>query len=218
MRAPAAAALAALLAACAPQPTQPPPEGLPAEFPAAYYEQLRAQGKPVYQVDPARSLVVIEVHRGGTLASLGHDHVVSARNVRGYVAPDAGRADLHVALHELVVDEPALRAAAGMATQPSEADIAGTRANMLEKVLETDRFPHALVKIDDAVTITLHGVTRAVNASRNVERNERQVTATGSLAFDQTDFGITPYSVLGGRIAVRDRLVLRYEIRAERLR
>ena len=71
MRAPAAAALAALLAACAPQPTQPPPEGLPAEFPAAYYEQLRAQGKPVYQVDPARSLVVIEVRRGGTLACSG---------------------------------------------------------------------------------------------------------------------------------------------------
>jgi len=40
---------------------------------------------------------------------------------------------------------------------------------------------------------------------------------SGRLSFDQTDFGITPYSLLGGAIAVRNAVDLRFRIRARRL-
>jgi len=40
---------------------------------------------------------------------------------------------------------------------------------------------------------------------------------SGRLSFDQTDFGITPYSVLGGAIAVRNGVDLRFRVRARRL-
>jgi len=43
------------------------------------------------------------------------------------------------------------------------------------------------------------------------------MSVTGTLSFDQTDFGLTPYSLLGGAIAVRNRLDLRFRIRARRL-
>ena len=103
----------------------------------------------MFRVDPARSLLLIVVRRGGALAQFGHDHVVASHDVAGYIAPDEGRADLYVPLDALVVDEPALRAEAGFDTQPSAADIAGTRRNMLEKVLETSRHPYALIAVSD---------------------------------------------------------------------
>jgi hypothetical protein len=166
---------------------------------------------------------VIEVRRAGSLARLGHDHVVAARNVAGYVAPEAGRADLYVTLDDLVVDEPTLRKEAGFDTQPSESDIAGTRANMLEKVLESGKFPHALIRVDRAgardrlaISITLHGVTRTLEVPVQIDMEDRQASVTGRLEFNQTEFGITPFSILGGAIQVQDRLNLQFTIRAQR--
>src|SRR5262249_41683131 len=81
----AAVIATALIAACAPQP----PAGLaakaaPAEFPEAYYLQAAAAGKPVFRIDPSRSLVVVEVRRGGSLSRFGHDHVVASHEMAGY--------------------------------------------------------------------------------------------------------------------------------------
>src|SRR6266851_10521583 len=127
----AAALVALMLAGCGPpvRKRAPAPAGPPADFPESYYREAAAQGKPVFRVDPAESLIVIEVRRSGSLARLGHDHVVASHEVVGYVAPDEGRADLYVALARLAVDEAALRAEAGFDTQPAGSDIEGTRAN-----------------------------------------------------------------------------------------
>jgi hypothetical protein len=73
------------------------------------YRAALARGEPVFRVDPARSLVVIEAHRAGSLVRVGHDHVVASHDVQGYAAPDQGRSDLYVPLGRLVVDEPELR-------------------------------------------------------------------------------------------------------------
>jgi hypothetical protein len=145
----AAGLLSTMLAGCAPLLREPvsAPAAPPADFPEGYYREALAQGKPVFRVDPAESLVVIEVRRAGSLARLGHDHVVASHEVRGYVAPDEGRADLYVPLARMQVDEPALRKQAGLDTQPTESDIEGTRANMLEKVLEAEKFPFALIRV-----------------------------------------------------------------------
>jgi len=43
------------------------------------------------------------------------------------------------------------------------------------------------------------------------------MSVTGRLSFDQTDFGITPYSLLGGAIAVKNGVDLRFRIQARRL-
>jgi polyisoprenoid-binding protein YceI len=223
----AAAALALLIVGCAELLRIEAPSAPPTEFPEAYYLQAQKQGKPVYRVDPAESLIVIEVRRGGSLARLGHDHVIASHELTGYVAPDEGRADLYVALARLVVDEPALRKEAGFDTQPTESDIEGTRSNMLNHVLEAERFPFALIgvagadatqkKTTLAVTIALHGVTRTLQVPAEIEAGEKSVSVSGKLAFKQTDFGITPYSLLGGAIAVKDDLALRFLIRARRV-
>ena len=204
----------------------------PADFPRAFYRQAAAQGRPVYRVDASDSLVTIIVRRGGSLARLGHDHVVASHGVQGYAAPRDGRADLYLPLAELVVDEPALRAEAGFDTQPSAADIAGTRSNMLDKVLEVERFPYALIRVGrvdqpngkpaDArldVAITLHGRTRSfdVPVRMQIQTDGDALGVRGELAFAQSDFGIVPLSILGGAIQVQDGLLLRFDIRARRV-
>src|SRR6266446_9370177 len=220
----AAALASTMLAGCALllREPAPAPAGPPADFPEGYYREALGRGKPVFRVDSRESLVVIEVRRSGSLARLGHDHVVASHEVGGYVAPDEGRADLVVALARLAVDEPALRAEAGFDTQPTESDIEGTRANMLEKVLEAEKFPFALIGVSGAntgrgdvtlnVAITLHGGTRTLQVPAEIEADAEKMSVTGRFSFEQTDFGITPYSLLGGVIAVQNRVDLRFRI------
>jgi hypothetical protein len=194
----------------------------PADFPAAYYDQLAAQGKIILRVDSLHSLVTVEVHRAGLLSGLGHDHVVASRDVAGYVSVGTGVADLYVPLDTLVVDDPVLRTAAGMNTQPSQQDIAGTRSNMLTRTLDAARFPFALIHItrkqDDRlnVAITLHGVTRDYQVAAKFEIVPGGISVAGSMTLRQSDFGITPLAVLGGTLKVRDRLDLRFRILAQR--
>ena len=219
---------AALLAGCAQVATEPgPPQvAAPPQFPATYYRQALEQGKRVLRIDPRDSLVVVEVRRSGKLARMGHDHVVASHHVTGYVAPEAGRADLYIQLERLAVDEASLRTEAGFDTQPSEADIEGTRTNMLEKVLEASKFPFALVRVtrppskqENAqldVALTLHGETRTLKAPAQIKPVDNGLLVTGRLSFNQTDFGIKPYAVLGGALAVQNKLDLRYRIHARR--
>jgi hypothetical protein len=223
----AVALLSTMLAGCAPLLRGPAPAAPPVDFPEAYYREAAAQGKPVFRVDSRESLLVIEVRRSGSLARLGHDHVVASHEVGGYVAPGEGRADLVVALERLAVDEAALRAEAGFDSQPTESDIEGTRTNMLEKVLEAEKFPFALIRVSGSdarqgdvtlsVAITLHGNTRTLQVPAKIDADAGGMSMTGRLSFDQTDFGITPYSLLGGAIAVKNGVELRFRIRARRL-
>lgn len=230
MRSLRAALAASVLAGCAwiaPEPARPPsvPAAAPADFPEAHYREAAAQGRAVFRVDPAASRVVIEVRRSGSLARLGHDHVVASRNVGGYLAPDEGRGDLYVPLAQLSVDEPALRTEAGLDTQPSESDIAGTRANMQGKVLETARFPFAQLRVSGAraaqaagnsirVTLTLHGTTRTLDVPTVISTDGSQISVSGRFSLRQSDFGITPYSLFGGALAVRDAVDVRFRIHA----
>lgn len=223
------AVFVAMLAGCASQVGAPPERGRrePDAFPSIYYQQMLAQAKPVFRVDPTRSIVVIEVRRGGSVARFGHDHVVASHDVAGLIAPDEGRADLWVPLDGLVVDEPALRAEAGFQTQPTADDIAGTRSNMVGRVLETDRHPYALIAISDIgssgssirarIDITLHGITRSFEMVAKFERTEVELSVSGAIAIEQSAFGIVPLAVLGGAIAVQDRVNMSYHIRARRM-
>ena len=211
----------AMLAGCvarAPTPLAPAGLPVPTKFPLAYYRDAQARGQVVLQVDRRHSLVAIDVRRGGPLAGLGHDHVVASRDVQGYVLPSAGRADLFVPLALLTVDEASLREESGIGKPPSAEAIEGTRRNMLDKVLEAERFPFALVRIDRLdggamrVAITLHGRTREFLSPARVEHAAGGMTVSGEMTIAQSDFGITPFAVFGGALQVQDKLALRYRI------
>lgn len=223
-------ALVLLLTACAPLVHETPPQPLPVasqepiDFPRSDYEQAAKEGRAVYVIDPVNSMVTITVRRGGTLARLGHDHVVASHSIHGYVAPNASQADLYIPLGELSVDEPLLRSQADLDTQPSASDIIGTRTNMLDYVLETQHFPFALIHVSGVekvatglrlmAAITLHGVTCALEVPVQIETLGDGMRVTGEFDLKQSDFAIAPFSILGGAIQVQDRISLRFNIHA----
>jgi YceI-like protein len=220
------AGLALVATACAPVPPAGPPTPAPAGAPdldAPHYREAMQHGAKVYGAEPGDSLVVVRVYRGGRLAKLGHDHVVSTREVRGFIDADQGRGDFYVGVESLTVDDPAQRAAAGFESTPSEPDIAGTRSNMLEKVLEADRFPFVVLRVRAVEQgtlqgeLALHGVTRPLRIPARVDAGAERLEVSGSFAINQTDFGIEPFSVLGGALAVQDRVDLSFTIRAGRM-
>jgi hypothetical protein len=230
----AAVLLSALLAAaCALIEPPPAPVAKPAppDLSAPFYRDAAARGEAVYAIDAHRSLAVMRVYRGGRLARFGHDHVVASRGLQGFAllarAAGESRADLYIPLDTLTVDEPALRAETGFETTPSAGDIEGTRRNMLDKVLEAERFPYALLRLRHATgeraavtlaaEITLHGVTRTLPVAVELDTAAGELRALGSFSLNQTDFGMTPYSALGGALQVQDRVDVRFEIHARRL-
>ena len=219
--------LACIMTTCAAGISQPPQAGgslTPEGFPEAHYRMAKEMGKEILRVDPARSLVVIKVRRGGPVAWLGHDHVIASHNLNGFISLTEGRADLYVPLEQLVVDEPGLRSKAGFDTQPFREDIEATRRNMQEKTLVSERFPFALIHATRTdthqtglnVSITLHGITRTFEVQAETESIPDGITVSGKMSFNQSDFGITPLSVLGGLIQVQDNLDIQFRIHAQK--
>lgn len=211
--------LAALLAssACGTQP--PGPTAVPA--PAAPVLQA---SQSAHRIVAGDSLVTITVRRGGPLARMGHDHVVATRQLDGFIDLEQGRTELRFRLDQLTVDEAALREEAGLETQPSVDAIDGTRRNMFSKVLQAQAYPWVLVRAafepgrKDMLraAITLHGVTHEYQVPLQLRADGASVLASGAFVARQTDFGITPFAVFGGALAVKDELELRFAISARR--
>jgi polyisoprenoid-binding protein YceI len=170
------------------------------------------------------SEIAVTVRRGGALARLGHDHVVAVRAPEGRAyagnAGEPARAALRFRLDAMDVDNSDMRAKAGLGSPPSADAIAGTRHNMLVKVLDAEHYPEVLVQAVQSgpaelqADITLHGVTRRYTIPAQIRRDQTGIAAGGTFTLKQTDFGITPFAVLGGALAVQDALELRFAVRA----
>jgi polyisoprenoid-binding protein YceI len=236
LRGVAVGAVLCALAACSqlPRPARdgaPPQAGQPAAAPTQAPASKSAavpgaasapavpDAGPVLTIDSTKSLIVVTVRRGGALARLGHDHVVASHDVTGTVRPAQNRADFQFRLDQMKVDEPDLRRAAGLETQPSADAIDGTRTNMLTKVLDAERHPLVTVHATRGaagqpldVSITLHGVTRGYRIPVDLRDDNGVMTVAGALTLNQTDFGLEPFSVMGGAMAVQDRMELRFAL------
>ena len=216
----------AVLAACTPLPPAPaqaPARASPATISATSAPAWQQPGMRVLHIVAQESLLTITVRGGGALARLGHDHVIASRTLQGVVTPAPGRAQFQFRLDQMSVDEEGLRQAAGLTTTPSADAIAGTRHNMLVRVLDAERYPWVSIEArrtgDKEVfeaDITLHGVTRTVQLPVRVEQaaDGRGLQASGSLLLKQSDFGIVPFAILGGAMAVQDQMELAFRITA----
>jgi len=190
-------------------------------------------GATVYTIDADRSLVTLRVYRAGRLAKLGHNHVITSANETGRAwtngTPASSGFEVRMAVVDLVVDDPAARAAAGadFPGEISEAARDGTRANMLRaEVLDGERYPEIVVRAGSlngawdqptvAASVTLKGQTRSIDVPLAIVRTDDAIVAHGSFTVLQSDFGITPFSIGGGAIAVADAVEISFEIHAVR--
>ncbi|MDG0971277.1 MAG: YceI family protein [Porticoccaceae bacterium] len=221
--------MALLLSSCAAQQEYIASKTLPPGFPESIYLQSGPQYS-VYKIDPSTSRVLVRVYRGGLMARLGHDHIVASQDLQGYLRvhknTGACRADFYAPLATLDVDNQKFRAAADLDSTPSEADIIGTRGNML-KSLEQDDYPFVEIHSKNCspalngnalvLSITLHGITKTLQLDPiSVQSTETTMTVTGDFSILQTDFNIEPFSVMNGLIKVQDKLDLSYSITAKR--
>ncbi|OIQ66402.1 YceI-like domain protein [mine drainage metagenome] len=196
----------------------------------AGYAALRAAGGKVFTLDPRKSVIRIYVFRGGRAARLGHNHVLSAPRFAGFLyLPAAGTAnarfDLEFRLDQLEIDNPAYRSVLGnaFASALTAEDIDGVRKHMLgNDNLQADRFPfvriHSMQIVGESpkfavkVQIEMHGQKREMWIPLSVEGLPDSVAVTGALVLRQTDFGVQPYSALGGFLAVQDEVVIEFKL------
>ncbi len=213
------------LFACAPA-VKRPPAGPPPPAPPAADARL-------YTVDSEASTLRVLVYRGGPLASLGHNHVISSRALAGSVwlgrDPHAVVFELRLPLTQLEVDRPELRAAEG-ADFPGELDpaaIAGTRENMLgERLLDAARFPEIRLRSRKVrgqapnfildIDVELRGQWHSITVPAGLSRSGDSLTASGAFRLRQTELGLEPFSVMLGALRVQDELRIRYRIVARR--
>lgn len=166
------------------------------------------------------------------MARLGHNHVVSSRNLQGRVWQGAELADsgfeFTVPVNDLVVDDNTARAAEGpdFPLNVSEDAKQGTKANMLrETLLDGARYPEIRIT---SVRVQGNAKTPVVIAALRIKDQTRQVTVpvtlqttdtglriSGTFEIKQTDFGITPLSIAMGALLVVDTVTIKFDLQAK---
>ena len=224
--------LATLLSGC-PKPTRPTEPAAPAPAPPTPAPTQPVSGATYYEVSPGESTLDILVYRAGALARLGHNHVMSARNLQGriwtHTAPAQSGFDVSFPVAQIVVDDPEARRAAGSEFPPdiSQSDRDGTRKNMLrEEVLDAGNFPRITLKSlrftgpvqkpQITARVTIRDVSREVPLAPTVKIEGSRLTVAGELDLLQSDFGIEPFTAALGALTVQDRLRVRFRVVADR--
>jgi len=183
-----------------------------------------------YAIDRHDSVLKIFVYRGGLLKAFGHDHLISTTMINGgllYTMPlsPAAAFKLTVPVDDLVVDDPEQRKAAGgrFSAPVPDKDRSGTRRNMLgNRVLDAAHYPdinisgHWLAGSPSQATVAMTLGLRDKLAKYSVPvairvQNDR-LMVTGTLHMNQTELGITPFSILGGALQVADGIDVSFSL------
>ena len=182
-----------------------------------------------YEVDAQHSEVEFLVYKAGSLSAFGHNHTVEARQFSGevYLAPkfEDSLFSLKLPVKDFEVDRAEARAAAGadFTSKPSASDIKGTSEHMLgADSLDAEKYPEVTIqsasisgeaaKAEMTVRITLHGTARDVKVPVAVSHEGDDLTAAGDFELRQTEFGMRPFSALGGALQVADAFKVHFKI------
>jgi polyisoprenoid-binding protein YceI len=161
-------------------------------------------------VDVVHSTLTIRVFKRGLFSGFAHDHEISAPLSSGSVDAAERSVEVHFVAQKLKVLDP----------DASAADRAKVQETMLsDQVLDAQRFPE-IIFASRSVTrsgesafvvggdLTLHGVTHPLAMPVSL-RNGHYI---GSVKLKQSDFGITPLSLVGGSVKVKDEVEIEFDI------
>jgi polyisoprenoid-binding protein YceI len=161
-------------------------------------------------VDVEHSTLTIQVFKKGLFSGFAHDHQIAAPLSSGTVDPAAPSVEVHFDARKLKVLDP----------DASAGDRAKIQETMLsDKVLDASHFEEIIfvsrsVKVagENAYAVegdlTLHGVTHPLVLPVSLRNGHY----TGSVNLKQTDFGITPISLVGGSVKVKDVVEITFDI------
>jgi len=216
-----------ILAACA-GPTPPQDGPVLADWPALPDATPEIR---VYRVDAEQSRLRIRVDPAGTLARLGHSHVIGGAALGGRVGldPDGGTAwvDLELRADALEVDRPEWRREQELRPDLEPDAVEGTRDNMLgPKVLDAEQFP--LIRVRSAgfrgaldsptvlARIDLRGQVTEAEIPVRLTYGPDRLEAIGTFTPTHAQLGLTPFSAAGGALRVAQPIRIEFRIVATR--
>lgn len=164
-----------------------------------------------HKIDVKQSSFKISVFKSGFFSAFGHDHEVQAPVADGTVELSAGPSV------SLRVEAAALRVLDPEATASTRADVQKTMLG--PEVLDAQRFPQISFQSTSIQpagnnhwrvqgNLTLHGQTKPLALDVALEGGHYR----GSVTLKQRDFGITPVSVAGGSVKVKNEVKVEFDI------
>jgi polyisoprenoid-binding protein YceI len=177
---------------------------LPLTSPAAASSDAR-------EIDSQHSTMTVHVYKSGFLSAFGHNHEIQAPIQSGQVKESSSPSV------DLRIDARTLRV-----LDPDVSD--GTRAQIQQtmlgsQVLDTDHFSEIRFQSTEVEpkgpdhwivhgNLGLHGKDRLITFEVTLKDGRYR----GSATVRQTDFGITPVTVAGGTVKVKDDVKIEFEI------
>lgn len=161
-------------------------------------------------IDPQTSTLTVRVLKTGFFSAFGHEHEISAPIEKGSFNEENPSVELSVDARKLRV----------MDKDVSDKDRAEIQKTMLSgEVLDSEKFPEIHFQssgVDHPANrewvvrgnLTLHGQTQPITVKvKKVDGHYR-----GSAEVKQRDFGITPVSVAGGAVKVKNEVRVEFDI------
>lgn len=175
---------------------------------AGHPPYLCAQVRPI---DTVNSKLTVRVSKAGMFSAFADNHEVAAPISEGFLDEGNRRVRLVIDADRLRVLDPHLSSDKRQQVQE----------RMLgPEVLDVAHFP--LISFESTAVeqagsgrllvrgiLSLHGQTHAVVATVRSDRG----SYVGSCTFKQREFGITPVSVAGGTVKVKDELTIEFDVR-----
>ena len=182
-----------------------------------------AQEKAAYSIDHAKSKLEINVYKAGLFKAFGHDHLVGAGEISGRVDFDPQKIENSSVSTKVVANSLSVM-------DPGESD--KTRGEIQEtmrgpQVLDVTKFPEITFsstsvsvakktaegwELTVAGKLNLHGVEKAVSLPLQFQVEGDRLVASGEVFLLQTEYGITPVTVAGGSVKVKDKLRIGFTI------
>jgi polyisoprenoid-binding protein YceI len=168
-----------------------------------------AQTQPI---DTEHSVVTVRVFKSGLFSAFADNHEIRAPISSGVLDEAARRVEVVVDSRKLVVLDPNL---------PPEKRQQVQERMLGPEVLDSNQFHEIRFRANNvkeesadhfllAGTLSLHGKTRPI--SFHVVRSSGHYR--GDVMLKQRDFGITPVTVAGGTVKVKDELKIEFDISA----
>lgn len=171
--------------------------------------------KGMHQLGPRDGKVLVNVYKDGVAAKMGHDLTLQANKWSGQadLNPEAASAcSIQVSVD---IDSLEVLEGRGGAKSLSEGDKADIKKN-IGKTLGKGTVSFASTGISGSPprlsvqgNLTINGQSRPVTLDLTVDDSGR---AKGTTSFNQTQFGIKPFSAMLGALKVKDAVDVSFDI------
>ena len=183
----------------------------------------------LFLIHPDTSDLRIVLGAEGSLARLGHPHVVGGAVIQGelLLADDWRQStfQLWIPVEDLMVDVPDWREDEGFPPNMPAGAIEATRRNMLS-ASQLDAVQHPLVIIeglsitgpqwqpDISVRMTVAGYSSEWTIPVTLYWDTHRIGIVGQQRMRLSQLGIEPFAALAGRLRVADEFLLRFSLQA----